>query len=143
MSFWTTTTLRKGMWKFTTSKIMNIKIERNSYAQPTEIRESVVQGIVDALMREMQERLWLTVDCCNDGLFLCKERKLLTFKHDVPGTVRVYGVEMDAAFNEMAKAGYYYYCFYEDGKYTLLWRTKPRHNNIRPTEDITFPVFID
>lgn len=143
MSFWTTKTLWKGMWKFTTIEIMNIKIERNRYIQPTEVRENVVQGIVDALVRGIKERWPLTVDCCNHGLFLCTGRNLLTSDHKVPGTVRVHGVEMDVAFMEMAKAGYFYYCFYEDEKYSLMWLPKPRYNNIKPTEDITFPVFID
>jgi hypothetical protein len=122
---------------------MNIKIERNRYTRPTEVRESVVQGIVDALMDDMKKAWWITIDSCNDGLFLCKESKKLTADHNAPGTVRVNGVEMDVAFLEMAKAGYYYYCSCEDGRYTLGWRPKPWYNNIEPTEDITFPVFID
>jgi hypothetical protein len=122
---------------------MNIKIELNRYTRPIEVRESVVQGIVDALMDDMKKARWTTIDSCNDGLFLCKESKKLTADHNAPGTVRVNGIEMDVAFLEMAKAGYYYYCSYEDGRYTLGWRPKPRYNNIEPTEDITFPVFID
>ena len=103
-----------------------IKIEKNTWKKPTEIRENVVQDICDAFLNHCA---WSTFHPYSEGCYrratLCVVRhkgytKAYGF-HDEPFRsdegIRVRGCEMETAFAELRKAGYHIFRVYEYGSW--------------------------
>lgn len=124
---------------------MKINVPQNDYVQPTEIREDVVQGIVDTLLDYLKNGFALRVFNDNKGIYLRKEKKRFSCDPKCLDGIRVYGVEMNAAFKALSAAGYYVYGEYNITRleHSFYWSNKPRHNNDKPMEEALFSVFID
>ena len=124
---------------------LSINIPKNDYIQPTEIRQDVVQGIVDVLLEYIKYGNALRVKDDNDGLYLQKDKKRLSCDHKLPNIIRVNGAEVDAAFKALDGAGYFLYGEYNITRreHSYYWSVKPRHNNYEPNDNVSFSVFID
>lgn len=109
-----------------------INIPKNNYAQPTEVREEVVQAICDAFLQGGSWSIYHPVSCKpnrggrNQTQHVVKPnrpgfRSVFCFwheQHSPDPTDTVYsfnGAEMKRAFEELIKAGYYMFRIYQYG----------------------------
>lgn len=134
---------------------LNIKIERNDFVKPTEVRESIVQSIVDYFMRykiNEKDPFYKTFYIFDrdvvyiDGSYIdCPRLRAVsrTTKAGINGT-RVHSVEMEAAFDVMKKAGYLFYAWYciTDKKHGFMFSKYPM-NGWQETPDANFGLCID
>ena len=92
---------------------MNIRIKKNDYVQPTEVRERIVQDICDIMLSYTDKSLPLTVFAKDNALYLgtTKDGQYKTVTHATSNSiydcVRIHGTEMDAAFKAFQDAGYF------------------------------------
>lgn len=127
-----------------------INIPRNTYVQPTSVREEVVQGICEAFLRSE----YSSFHPFSDGvyrqktIYIARHKGRKTYRrfrseffNDEEG-VRFTGAEMKRAFEELIKAGYYMYRIYEFGTWEgYVCDKKPfREGGTRVT---SFDDFID
>ena len=95
---------------------LNIRIEKNDFVAPCEIREAVVQGIVDYFMK------WkINADSTASKTFFVDEQDVIFLEgtrlrtvrrwniDDREKMIRVHSIEMETAFNVIKKAGYLFY----------------------------------
>ena len=129
---------------------MNIRIVKNDYVQPIEVREFVVQSICDIIMENYLDRATnLTVYAKSAELHLClhkdgcKSISHSTLNNNVE-YVRIHSCEMDAAFKAFQDAGYHIFLerdkktrvsTYRFSKKPVLWGVEAKN--------IDFDVFID
>lgn len=104
-----------------------ITIPKNNYAQPTEVREEVVQAICEAFMssysgvyhpiRQSQHREATIYVVTNKGtcpFFSSSNESYWTGAK----CYRIRGAEMKRAFEELIKAGYYMFRIHEYGTWS-------------------------
>lgn len=102
-----------------------IKVKRNTYEVPTEVREEVVQAICDAFLNRS---VWSVFHPTSEGMYRRASLLVIGHKngewygfHNEPFTdelsYRVRGVEMNAAFAELRKAGYHIFKVYSFGSW--------------------------
>ncbi len=122
---------------------LEINIQKNDYKKPTEIRQNVVQGVVNALFGHIKDECPFVINAFNNGVYL--HNGYLHSQHRCDDDVRVNGAEMNAAFNALHEAGYYLYASYciTDKRHTYIWSCKPKLGNYEPMKEPTFDVFID
>jgi len=132
---------------------MEIKINKNEYVQPTEVREQVVQMICNSLLHH-----YLDSDDYKDIEFAWKkpQAQILVHGYKTPylmgGAERsklydeniiVRTCEMKAAFDALQDAGYYIYGFLcTNGNTSYHISSKPVYAG-REAERVTFNLFID
>lgn len=129
---------------------MNIRIKKNDYVQPTEVRESVVQNICDVLLEYVDKSLPLTVYVKSAVLYLGNRKNDGTkvINHSMLNTateyIRIHSCEMNAAFVALQDAGYFIYLerdkktktsTYRFSKKPVLWGER--------SKTIEFDMFID
>lgn len=124
---------------------IKVNIPKNNYVQPTEIRQNVVQAIANILLRYMDKQLQFVVGDDNDGLYLTSDLNEITTDSEKPNTIRVNGLEVNAAFNALSEAGYYFYGEYNITRCTHYYHCsrKPKWHNREPMSGTLFNVFID
>lgn len=122
---------------------IEINVPKNGYKQPTEIRETVVQGVVSALFMYIKDERPFKIRSFNEGLYL--HNGGIYYKRQSDDDVRINGAEMNAAFTALHEAGYYLYGSYciTDMTHAYVWSCKPQYGNYKPQEEPTFNVFID
>ena len=132
---------------------MEIKINKNEYVQPTEVREQVVQMICNSLLHH-----YLDSDDYKDIEFAWKkpQAQILVHGYKTPylmgGAERsklydeniiVRTCEMKAAFDALQDAGYYIYGFLcTNGNTSYHISSKPVYAG-RKAGRVTFDLFID
>lgn len=101
-----------------------IKIPQNSYTQPTEVREEVVQAICDAFLhRPTVFHPYRDGRCRDPHRFVVKNKRsgeYIGFRSkpfDWEEGIRFTGAEMKRAFEELIKAGYYMLRVYSYGSW--------------------------
>ena len=129
---------------------MNIRIKRNDYVQPTEVREKVVQDICDVMLEYTDKLLTLTVFAKDNALYLrtTEDGLCKTITHATSNSnyccVRIHGTEMEAAFKAFQDAGYFIYpekdkktrnTTYRFSKKPVLWGIL--------SKTVEFDMFID
>lgn len=130
---------------------MNIRIIKNDYVQPTEVRETVVQDICDIIMDNYLNRATnLTVYAKSAELYICHHKAgNLSISHSMMNSdnnkyIRIHSCEMDAAFKVLQDAGYHIYLernkkdrisTYRFSKKPVLWGEEAKN--------LEFDVFID
>lgn len=130
-----------------------IQIRKNTYVQPTEVREEVVQAICEAFMstysgiyhpvRQSQYRKATIYVVTNKGtcpFFSSSNESYWT------GAVcyRIRGVEMKRAFEELIKAGYYMFRVWKYGSWMgYLCNDKPFYDGMRAEIVTSFEDRID
>jgi hypothetical protein len=129
---------------------MNIRIKKNDYVQPTEVRERIVQDICDIMLSYTDKSLPLTVFAKDNALYLgtTKDGQYKTVTHATSNSiydcVRIHGTEMDAAFKAFQDAGYFIYpekdkktrnTTYRFSKKPVLWGVQ--------SKTVEFDMFID
>lgn len=121
----------------------NYGIPVNDYKVPTEIRDNVVRDIVKNLLKRIENEEEFNVWDNNKGLYLGNESIYYSYVYD--DDVRIRGVEMQAAFEALHKAGYFLYGDYNitKGVHTYVWSKKPIFNGQKPLEKPVFSTFID
>lgn len=128
---------------------LNIKIEKNDFEKPTEIREAIVQTIVDYFMHykvneeeEYRKTFYVknTDVIYTDGTYL---RAVPRTETNVDG-IRVHSVEMDVAIDVMKKAGYHFYASYciTNGEHGYMF-SKYLMNGWQETPNLSFGLCID
>lgn len=122
---------------------IEIKVPKNGYKQPTEIREAVVQSVVNVLLSRIKDERPFKIFSFNEGLYLHNGE--INYKRKFADDVRINGAEVNAAFNALHEAGYYLYASYciTDNKHEYVWSSKPKYGNYEPMGKPTFNVFID
>ena len=135
-----------------------IQIKKNEYTQPTEVREFMVQGIIDAFIGGVYGSVFHPF---NQGayreakLYLYKEpwqKRPYFFQHTSDfgkkeeyylGKIR--GCEMKEAFRLIQEAGYYIFKVYEYGTWMgYMVSEKPYVSDYKGAEKVTeFNDFID
>ena len=129
---------------------MNIKIKRNDYVQPTEVRERIVQDICDIMLEYTDKLLPLTVFAKDNALYLgtTKDGQYKTVTHATSNSiydcVRIHGTEMEAAFKAFQDAGYFIYPQKDKKTRNVTYRfsKKPVFCGIE-SEIVEFDMFID
>ena len=129
---------------------MNIKIKKNDYVQPTEIRENIVQGICDVLLEYVDRSLPLTVYVKSAVLFIGTRKSDGTkvISHSQLNTdtdyIRINSCEMNASFQALQDAGYFIYLERDKKTKTSTYRfsKKPVLWGV-PAKTIEFDMFID
>ena len=129
---------------------MEIKIKRNDYVQPTEVREEVVQSICDILLDYVEKSLSLTVYVNTAVLYLATSKfdGAKVINHSTLNTatdyIRIHSCEMDAAFKAFQDAGYFIYLERDKKTKTSTYRfsKKPVLWGV-PAKNLEFDVFID
>lgn len=121
----------------------NYGIPVNDYKVPTGIREDVVRDIAKNLLKRMEKEQELLIWDNNKGLYLGDGS--IYYDYIADGDVRIRGVEMQAAFEALHKAGYFLYGEYciSNGYHTYVWSKKPIFNGKKPLEKPVFSAFID
>lgn len=101
---------------------MAITIKKNTYVQPTEIREDVVQGICEAFLAQTRRSGFHPF---RDGserpatLFITRKKGDIEYSYfspiliDAEEGVQFHGVEMQKAFDVLRENGYYIWVIYE------------------------------
>lgn len=97
-----------------------IQIANNDYTQPTEVREFVVQGIIDAFLSDNLYNMFVPYPSGpyrDSTLYICKHKyanKYYGFRRtptkdmeEREDFVRIRGCEMKESFKIILKAGYY------------------------------------
>ena len=128
----------------------------NNFIIPCEVREDVVNGIVDVIISWCIDKThyfgvpYFTFGVNNNGLYLSKGAKELYTKpqrHDGwTDEVRVRGCEIEEAFSIMNKLGYYFYKWEADTyakSFNYKFDKKPCYDGISPCEDVSLDIFID
>ncbi len=129
---------------------MNIRIIKNDYVQPVEVREHVVQSICDTLLDYMDKSIPLTVYVKSAVLYLgtSKATDLKVITHSTLNTatdyIRIHSCEMDCAFKALQDAGYFIYLERDKKTKTSTYRfsKKPVLWGV-PAKTLEFDVFID
>ena len=129
---------------------MNIRIIKNDYVQPVEVRESVVQSICDILLGYVNKSLSLTVYVKSAELYLgtSKATGEMVITHSTLNTateyIRIHSCEFDAAFKAFQDAGYFIYLERDKKTKTSTYRfsKKPVLWGV-PAKTLEFDVFID
>jgi len=129
---------------------MNIRIKRNDYVQPTEVREEMVQDICDIMLDYTDKSLPMTVFAKDNAMYLAtiKSGGYKTIAHQTSNVTydyeRIHSCEMDAAFKAFQDAGYHIYAdkdkktrntTYRFSKKPVLWGVS--------SKTIEFDMFID
>lgn len=129
---------------------MNIRIKKNDYVQPTEVREEIVQGICDIMLDYMDKSLPMTVFVKDNAMYLAtmKNGGYKAIAHQTSNAsceyTRIHSCEMDAAFKSFQDAGYHIYAdrdkktknvTYRFSKKPVLWGVA--------SKTIEFDMFID
>lgn len=129
---------------------MKIRIKKNDYVQPTEVREDVVQDICDVMMDYTEKSLPMTVFVKDNALYLgtSKDGLYKTVTHSTSNSiyncVRIHSTEMDAAFKAFQDAGYHIYADKDKKTRNVTYRfsKKPVFWGIA-SKTIEFDMFID
>lgn len=129
---------------------MNIRIIKNDYVQPTEVREHVVQGICDVIIMNLLDRATnITVYAKSPELYMCEHNESYkTISHSTIHTdkkyTRIHSCEMDAAFKALQDAGYHIFMEHDKKSktYTYRFSKKPVLWGVE-AKNIGFDVFID
>lgn len=109
-----------------------INIPKNEYRQPSEVREEVVQAICEAFLNSGCDGTFHPYSGSHNGsrdatLYVCKPTrnglqhiwhfKCSRRKDDTDISYRIRGVEMQQAFKELIKAGYYMFRVWSYGSW--------------------------
>lgn len=132
---------------------IKINIPLNTYVQPTEVREEVVQMICDSLLHYQLDH-----ESAHDIVFAHDEPMLVLhvkgFKRPVleggrqrtllhpDEDIVVRSSEMKAAFAALQNAGYYIYPYRYNGHYSFHLSSKPVYCE-KVAERVEFYLFID
>jgi len=134
---------------------ITINIPKNEFQKPTEIRQEVVQGICDYIIKGIKKNCWgegtmritlehndwvyvLYLDTFDNGI-----RMVSPYTRGGVEQTRIHGVEMQAAFDALQDAGYYIYsCMFTTGEHRYTFTTKPVYDG-RRAERMNFTEFID
>ena len=121
----------------------NYGIPVNDYKVPTEIREDVVRDIIKNLLERAGKEQGLLIWDNTKGLYLIDGS--ICYGCIEESNTRIRGVEMQADFEVLHKAGYFLYGEYNitKGIHTYVWSKKPIFNGQKPLEKPVFSVFID
>ena len=124
-------------------KKIEMFVPRNDYKQPTEVREDVLKQIITALLSNMEKEVPIVINTHNKGIYL--RRGNLCYDRFSNVEARVHGVEMNAAFRALHKAGYYLYTSYDivNDRMTYVWSRKPKYGRQEPMKEPNFNTFID
>jgi len=129
---------------------MNIRIKKNDYVQPIEVREFVVQSICDIMLDHTEKSLPMTVFAKDNALYLSitVNGGYKTIAHSERNVgceyMRIHSCEMDAAFKAFQDAGYFIYpdkdkktrnTTYRFSKKPVLWGIA--------SKTVEFDMFID
>lgn len=132
---------------------ITLNIPQNDYVQPTEVRQEVVQAICDAFLNgSMFDTGYLGNSA--PTVYVCKEhnRKRYSFSsrtypiYGGPGfdeCIRIHGVEMQAAFEALRKAGYYITIHHLTTEITYRCSKKPERGGRYEVYEGDFYHFID
>lgn len=129
---------------------MNIKIKRNDYVQPTEVRDEVVQSICDIMLDYMEKSLSMTVFVKNSAIYVAttKSTGYKLIAHQTSNVLcdytRIHSCEMDAAFKAFQDAGYHIYAEKDKKTRNVTYRfsKKPVMWGV-PSKTLEFDMFID
>ena len=137
---------------------LKIKIQKNDYKQPTEVRENVVQLICDYIISNMNNsnsgtyNLQINPHSSYNRIYelyieLRKfDGKLLQFwneRRSLLNQIRINGCEMVAVFDAIQDAGYFIFpTHYANGDNTYMFSKRPNYDNRRATH-IKFTELID
>jgi hypothetical protein len=129
---------------------MNIRIKKNDYVQPTEVRESVVQDICDIMLDYTDKSLSMTVFAKDNAMYLAtmKSGSYKTIAHQTSNVTydyeRIHSCEMDAAFKAFQDAGYHIYADKDKKTRNTTYRfsKKPVMWGIQ-SKTVEFDMFID
>lgn len=118
-------------------------IPKNSYKQPKDVREMVAKGVVRALFKGIEYETPLVICSQNRGVYL--RNRELRLERGTAADIRVRGVEMEAAFDALRKAGYYLYSYYDEAAdvTSYVWSRKPMRGRQMPMFEPKFRTFID
>ncbi len=121
----------------------NYGIPVNDYKVPTEIRDNVVREFIEVLLKRMEKEQGLLIRDDNNGLYL--RNGSICYEYRDENDIRVHGVEVNAAFEALHKAGYFLYGEYciSNGYHKYTWSRKPMFNGNKPLEKPVFSIFID
>lgn len=124
---------------------IKVNIPKNDYKKPTEAREEVVQTICEIFLKTQWNVFHPFAGsnngCRNANLYIVKGSHQF-FKSDSKNAIRVRGVEMQAAFEALIKAGYHMFRVYEYGEWMGYCCSKKPFIE-RGTEVKAFSDFID
>jgi hypothetical protein len=132
---------------------IKINIPKNDYVQPTDVREEVVTAICDAFLRGSvfdtgylgnSETTINVVRAIGERHFFCTSREhpaCCTRPAEIK--YRIHGVEMQAAFDVLRKAGYYITCCHMTSSITYRCSKKPERDGKYKVYDGNFYHFID
>lgn len=133
-------------------EINGITIKKNDYVQPTEIRNEIVQMLVDAMVELSESNDGFTIYDFELTLYICKGKKddNLLIKTHIGKWYEMYynfwqvrTVEMEMAFKIFIEAGYYIGVYHHsDGEHNYSFAKKPYYNNSN-TNTSKFGLFID
>ncbi len=134
---------------------MNIKIKKNDYTQPTEVRENIVQSLCDIILDQYLDRFM-----CIDIHVKHAEMYVGTYigareeatKHIITRSTmnsgysyeRVRSCEMDEAFKAIQDAGYFIYLNRDKKTRNTEYKfsKKPVLNGVT-AKNVEFDMFID
>jgi len=129
---------------------MNIRIKKNDYVQPIEVREFVVQSICDIMLDYTEKSLPMTVFAKDNALYLSitVNGGYKTISHSERNVgceyTRINSCEMDAAFKAFQDAGYFIYPDKDKKTRNVTYRfsKKPVMWGIA-SKTVEFDMFID
>ena len=112
---------------------MNIRIERNTFVEPTQSRANVVQGICDSIMIDIKSQNYCEIELCGKipslyyGRYIgngAMKAHTLRAGRDVSGFeyTKIRTCEMRLAFRLLQEAGYYIYEIAERWRYFVTTR---------------------
>ena len=138
------------------NNIIDLKIQKNDYVRPTEIRNDIVQKICDHIIKMINKSMWI-----EDAYQLSLHHKEWSYQlyinvstnGDITGfnyhkdnrlnQIRVRNVEMDVVFDALQNAGYFIFgTCYTDGERKYTFSKKDHYDN-RKACRMKFDVFID
>ncbi len=127
---------------------LNIKVKKNDFVKPTELREPVVQAIVDYVMKYLiheHEECYKSIAVKNNEVVYLDDGCLKKIpRGKLAQGIRVHSVEMDAAFDVLKEAGYYFYASYNVsyGIHSYMFSEYPM-NGRTETPNAHFALCID
>lgn len=123
-----------------------VKIQKNDYCVPTEIRQDVVQQILDIFMEKLKSSWNWGFDVQIDaGLYILVYG---SFGRSIGNycnyaTLRIRGCEMKEAFKIFQESGYYIFAIHDSESFYKYTISKKPSWNDRKAENVVFDVQID
>lgn len=123
---------------------MSIKLQKNTYVQPTEVREEVVQKLVDRIYKDMSypESDWRTFITIFNKCYLNENNGLIITQENggKQQRTRLRGCEIQAAIDIFNDKGYYVYERETNGSLSYVFCNRPKYG-VKPKP--TLSKFID